>query len=132
MAWLSEVFDQATVLSLLAGVVVGLPAYFAVSAFIRRGRPTRTPQILPLRRKRSSIPGIAVAAAIALFGVSEYVSLIPGCDIKGNISYNSGERIYHVPGQEYYSETRVNYLDGERWFCSEEAAREAGWRRAYN
>ncbi|POH35894.1 hypothetical protein ATY31_00275 [Sinorhizobium americanum] len=87
---------------------------------------------MPLRRKRSSIPGIAVAAAIALFGVSEYVSLIPGCDIKGNISYNTGERIYHVPGQEYYSQTRVNYLDGERWFCSEETAREAGWRRAYN
>lgn len=26
-----------------------------------------------------------------------------GCNIKGNISLNTGERIYHVPGQEYYS-----------------------------
>ncbi|OHV80124.1 hypothetical protein LCM4579_22835 [Ensifer sp. LCM 4579] len=71
-------------------------------------------------------------AAIALVGVSEYVALIPGCNIKGNISHNTGERIYHVPGQEYYSQTRVSYFNGERWFCSEEAAREAGWRKAYN
>ncbi|MER9132556.1 hypothetical protein [Mesorhizobium sp. M0768] len=53
-----------------------------------------------------------------------------GCNIKANISYNTGERIYHVPGQEYYWETRINLLKGERWFCSEEAARKAGWRKS--
>jgi len=132
VAWLSEVLDQTTVLSLLAGIVVGLPAYFVVSALIRDDRPSPAPRRSPRRRKRSSIPGIAVAAAIALFGVSQYVPLIPGCDIKGNVSYNSGERIYHIPGQEDYGQTRVNYFDGERWFCSEASAREAGWRRAYN
>jgi hypothetical protein len=52
------------------------------------------------------------------------------CLIKGNISLNTGERIYHVPGQEYYSETRISLHKGERWFCSEEEARKAGWRRA--
>ena len=52
-----------------------------------------------------------------------------GCDIKGNISIN-GERIYHVPGQKYYDAPRINLLKGERWFCSEEAARKAGWRKA--
>jgi len=52
-----------------------------------------------------------------------------GCNVKGNIS-TSGERIYHVLGQEYYSATHINLLRGERWFCSEGAAREAGWRRA--
>jgi len=72
-----------------------------------------------------------MVAAIVLFAVTEYVSPIPGCDIKGNISYPSGEHIYHIPGQEYYSETRVDFLKGERWFCSEEAARAAGWRKAY-
>lgn len=51
------------------------------------------------------------------------------CDIKGNISA-SGERIYHLPGQEYYSRTRVDIGRGERWFCSEEEARSAGWRRS--
>jgi len=52
------------------------------------------------------------------------------CDIKGNISINTGERIYHVPGQEHYWETKISPQYGERWFCSEEEARAAGWRKA--
>lgn len=53
-----------------------------------------------------------------------------GCNIKGNISVNSGEHIYHVPGQEYYNETLITSSKGERWFCSEAEARSAGWRKA--
>ncbi|WP_188789264.1 thermonuclease family protein [Salipiger pallidus] len=52
-----------------------------------------------------------------------------GCVIKGNIS-SSGERIYHVPGQQWYEPTRIDETKGERWFCSEADARAAGWRRA--
>lgn len=52
------------------------------------------------------------------------------CRIKGNINL-SGERIYHVPGGKWYRETRINALEGERWFCSEAEARAAGWRRSY-
>jgi endonuclease YncB( thermonuclease family) len=51
------------------------------------------------------------------------------CAIKGNIS-SSGERIYHVPGGEYYDATRINPAKGERMFCTEAAARAAGWRRS--
>ncbi len=58
--------------------------------------------------------------------------LNPGCKIKGNISLNSGERIYHVPGQEHYAKTRISVSKGERWFCSEVEARAAGWRKARN
>lgn len=54
----------------------------------------------------------------------------PTCSVKGNISPNTGERIYHVPGQEYYSETRISLGMGERWFCSEAEAQQAGWRRS--
>jgi hypothetical protein len=53
-----------------------------------------------------------------------------GCTIKGNISMATGERIYHVPGQKYYSATIVTPSKGERWFCSEAEARAAGWRRS--
>lgn len=42
----------------------------------------------------------------------------------------SGERIYHVPGQPYYDETRIDTAKGERWFCSEAQARAAGWRKS--
>lgn len=60
------------------------------------------------------------------------LGLDPSCNIKGNISINSGERIYHVPGQEYYFETNISPEYGERWFCLEQEARAAGWRRARN
>lgn len=52
-----------------------------------------------------------------------------GCVIKGNLSA-SGERVYHLPWQQAYKRTRVNTARGERWFCSEDEAQGAGWRRA--
>jgi hypothetical protein len=55
-----------------------------------------------------------------------------GCDIKGNISFNSGDKIYHVPGQNFYNETEINPNKGERWFCTEAEARANGWRKAMN
>jgi hypothetical protein len=51
------------------------------------------------------------------------------CVIKGNSSSN-GERIYHVPGQRYYDKTIINWSKGERWFCTEQEAIGAGWRKA--
>jgi endonuclease YncB( thermonuclease family) len=60
--------------------------------------------------------------------VSGSVPADPACVIKGNISKNG--QIYHVPGQEYYTATRINLAKGERWFCSERDARAAGWRAA--
>lgn len=51
------------------------------------------------------------------------------CNIKGNVN-TRGERIYHVPGARYYDETRIVAEHGEYWFCSEEEARAAGWRKA--
>jgi hypothetical protein len=52
------------------------------------------------------------------------------CRIKGNVSIDTGERIYHLPGQPYYAATRISPEYGERWFCSEAEARRAGWRKA--
>ncbi len=51
------------------------------------------------------------------------------CDIKGNISAE-GERIYHTPGQKYYRQTKISEGKGERWFCSEAEATQAGWRKS--
>lgn len=53
------------------------------------------------------------------------------CNIKGNISA-SGEKIYHLLGCGSYSKTKIDESRGERWFCSEEEAQAAGWRRALN
>lgn len=51
------------------------------------------------------------------------------CVIKGNISA-MGARIYHLPGSKWYQKTSINIKKGERWFCSEDEARSAGWRSA--
>lgn len=53
-----------------------------------------------------------------------------GCDIKGNISIDTREKIYHVPGGEYYEETIIRPEYGERWFCTEQEAIDNGWRRS--
>ncbi len=101
----------------------------------------------PRNRSERPLP-VALLVAFALGAVSmivvlhpEYavsqikdeaaaLRLVPGCNIKGNVSINSGERIYHVPGQMFYSETIISPQYGERWFCSEAAAIAAGWRKA--
>lgn len=49
-----------------------------------------------------------------------------GCPIKGNIS--SSGRIYHAPWSPWYAKTKVSVEKGERWFCSEREALDAGWR----
>lgn len=52
-----------------------------------------------------------------------------GCPIKGNISRNG--RIYHAPWSPWYSRTKISLNKGERWFCDEAEALEAGWRAPY-
>jgi hypothetical protein len=101
-------------------------------------RVVSTRQIKPTSRngmpaaRRPIVPwlfaGLIAAGILALAGPETGARTV-GCTVKGNISA-SGERIYHVPGQQFYSRTTINRLRGERWFCSEEAAREAGWRKA--
>jgi hypothetical protein len=50
-----------------------------------------------------------------------------GCAIKGNVNAK-GERIYHLPKMRSYAGTLVTPGKGERWFCSEEQAKAAGWK----
>ena len=47
--------------------------------------------------------------------------------IKGNIG-SSGDKIYHTPESPFYSRTVIDEAAGERFFCTEEEALEAGWR----
>jgi hypothetical protein len=52
------------------------------------------------------------------------------CEIKGNISFTSGEKIYHVPGGDYYEKTEIDESKGEKWFCTEKEAQDEGWRKS--
>ena len=60
---------------------------------------------------------------------SEKILTLEGCPIKGNIS-SGGEKIYHVPGGQYYAGTKITETKGEKWFCSEKEALSLGWRKS--
>lgn len=109
--------------------------------FRRRGRPIneyqrrkfysdRPKAYRPKRSWPSRIWGAAIAISGFAFLAVEFGPPLIGCNVKGNVSYSTGERIFHVPGQEDYWATRISLFRGERWFCSEASARAAGWRRA--
>jgi len=51
-------------------------------------------------------------------------------DGKANIN-NAGQHIYHLPGQANYEQTLIDQ-EGEFFFCKEEEAIEAGFRKAKN
>lgn len=65
----------------------------------------------------------------AFAGTPQNTADTGACIIKGNIS-SAGERIYHMPGGAFYDATRIDTAQGERWFCTEADARDAGWRRS--
>ncbi|MCM3738284.1 hypothetical protein M3215_21490 [Bacillus cytotoxicus] len=52
------------------------------------------------------------------------------CEIKGNINTKTHEKIYHLPGDAYYNRTKVDERKGEKWFCTEQDAINAGFRRS--
>jgi cold shock CspA family protein len=91
-----------------------------------------------LRRLRTAIRltvPIAIVAVGSQFMPGRYPSLItaatkPNCQVKGNISVSSRNKIYHLPGMEDYESTVIDESAGERWFCSESEASEAGWKKA--
>jgi endonuclease YncB( thermonuclease family) len=62
-------------------------------------------------------------------GEAEAAQQTRPCAIKGNINGN-GEHIYHLPFQHFYRRVKIDESRGERWFCTEQEALDAGWRRA--
>ncbi|UPA22900.1 thermonuclease family protein [Candidatus Peribacteria bacterium] len=53
------------------------------------------------------------------------------CTIKGNVS-TSKEKIYHLSTCRDYNRTVIDTSKGEQWFCTEQEAVKAGWRKAGN
>lgn len=91
--------------------------------------PTYTPTSRP--KTATSTPKPVPPTATTPAGCPQgCVTPPPGCVIKGNTSSSSGERIYHVPGQRYYEQTKIEPDRGERWFCTEEEAIANGWRKS--
>lgn len=82
------------------------------------------------RVNHSGLWGSACQSDSGITGASSGLQAAPqGCLIKGNIN-SSGERIYHMPGQRYYDKTVIGTSKSERWFCTEDEAIAAGWRKS--
>ncbi len=83
--------------------------------------------------KRILIIGVT-SLLIVEFNKSDFLSSInvtnSDCIVKGNISHNSGRKLYHIPGMEDYQSTKIDTKRGERWFCSESEAIANGWQKA--
>lgn len=54
----------------------------------------------------------------------------PECNIKGNVRRDKGTKIYHLPGCFNYEKIVINEREGDQWFCSEEEAKAAGFRKS--
>lgn len=52
------------------------------------------------------------------------------CNIKGNV--RSGEKIYHLPSCRDYANVIIDTAFGDIWFCSQNDAIDAGFRKAGN
>jgi hypothetical protein len=77
--------------------------------------------------------GMVVGAGIILFSshlLAQNSSPKPGCNIKGNISWNNKNKLYHLPGMKDYKITKISPEKGERWFCTESDAIASGWQKA--
>jgi endonuclease YncB( thermonuclease family) len=85
------------------------------------------------RTPNTALLGAAATQAdrTTLGSISPSAPPVADCTIKGNVN-RQGDRIYFLPGNSAYGKVRMDKGLGERWFCSEEEALSAGWRKARN
>ncbi|GAB4219630.1 MAG: thermonuclease family protein [Candidatus Microgenomates bacterium] len=60
----------------------------------------------------------------------EPVNTLTNCIIKGNIDKNTYQKFYHLPNCKHYKEIVIEKDIGERYFCTEEEAQKAGFKKA--
>ncbi|MBP7213031.1 MAG: hypothetical protein KBA03_02235 [Anaerolineaceae bacterium] len=112
------------------------PTQIATATITKTKAPTRTATaritktIAPTKTETPVPPETALPEVIVFACPQGCTEQKPGCDIKGNISVNSKEKIYHIPGQQNYEQTVISPEKGERWFCTEDEAVANGWRKA--
>lgn len=69
----------------------------------------------------------AKAEKIGVFSLACTSQTNPNCMIKGNI--REGEKIYHLPNCKNYHQVEVQQAFGDEWFCNQQEALEAGFRK---
>jgi len=74
---------------------------------------------------------VTVTSSSVIVATSSQAVNKASCTIKGNIS-STKDKIYHMIGCGSYNKTTIDESKGERWFCTEQEAQAAGWRKALN
>jgi len=54
----------------------------------------------------------------------------PNCVIKGNISFHEYGRTYFTPDCPNYSRVKIDFNKGEKYFCTEQEAIDAGFKKS--
>jgi hypothetical protein len=67
-----------------------------------------------------------VGLALAIIAGQQARPPNPACPIKGTIDAH-GVHVFLSPGSPGYPNRKIDKSRGERWFCTEAAARAAGW-----
>ncbi|MDD2656860.1 MAG: thermonuclease family protein [Patescibacteria group bacterium] len=98
-------------------------------------QPVQTETKITIEEKPVLVPAPVVAPIVSVIKPeptpTPVVNTPTSCVIKGNIS-SKGEKIYHVLGCVSYNATKIDESKGEKWFCTEQDALSAGWRKALN
>lgn len=69
---------------------------------------------------------------LGIFEICRQENTKKNCPIKGNKRDGYTTAIYTFPGCMGYSTVTIDLDKGDRWFCSEEEAKEAGFAKAKN
>lgn len=83
------------------------------------------------REERQQLNQVIDSADQQVMGAADEAEVVKeGCVIKGNISDNG--RLYHLPDCFSYEDVKIDQDKGEKWFCDELEATQAGWVKAAN
>lgn len=78
-------------------------------------------------RIRVHVPPVTIEPAVVPTATPEPTACEPV--VKGNISQD-GRKLYHLPGMRNYQQVKIDEAKGERVFCDEQSAIDAGWSKA--
>lgn len=102
----------------LLKTTIGMGIFIIIALLAMKFSPRRSP---------SPITSISPITSSPITSITK-----PECAIKGNISIDTGDKLYHLPGMEDYESTIITPAKGEKWFCTEPEAIAQGWRKAPN
>jgi hypothetical protein len=94
-----------------------------------KGCPTVKPAALkPLLSSRA--PAVEANPTPSAPAPAKHTQTEP-CAIKGNIDAK-GNKYYYLPGDPGYGSVKIDEAQGEKMFCTEQEAQQAGWQRKTN